>query len=195
VWAGLTAVALLLGAVYPYAGTYARKDGFRNAPTLDGLGWLRDRAPGDVAAITWIRDHTPPAAVVLESVGDDYSAFGHARISTFTGRAAVMGWQGHELQWSHDPGTRAADVKTLYTTTDTAQAAALIGRYGVGYVVVGPIERTDYGDAGVAKWDELGRRVFDRDGTTVWELTRRTAASTTPGTPASPRAGSTASAG
>jgi hypothetical protein len=36
--------------------------------------------------------------------------------------------------------------------------------------VVGPIERADYGDAGLAKWDQLGRRVFDRDGTTVWEL-------------------------
>jgi uncharacterized membrane protein len=99
------------------------------------------------------------------------------------------------VQWSHDPGPRAADVKTLYTTTDTAQAQALIGRYGVGYVVVGPIERTDYGDAGLAKWDELGRRVYDREGTTVWELSRRTAASTTRGTPASRRAGSTASAG
>jgi YYY domain-containing protein len=195
VWAGLTAVALLLGAVYPYAGTYARKDGFRKGPTLDGLGWLRDRAPGDVGAIAWMRAHTPDTAVVLESVGDDYSAFGHARIATFTGRATVMGWQGHELQWSHDPGTRAADVKTLYTTADTAQAQALIGRYGVAYVIAGPIERTDYGDAGLAKWDELGRRVYDRDGTTVWELSRRTAASTTRGTPASRRAGSTASAG
>ena len=27
-----------------------------------------------------------------------------------------------------------------------------------------------YGDAGVAKFDQLGRRVFDRDGTIVWEL-------------------------
>ena len=40
------------------------------------------------------------------------------------------------------------------------------------YVVVGPIERADYGDAGIAKWDELGRRVFDRDGTAVWDLGR-----------------------
>jgi YYY domain-containing protein len=195
VWAGLTAVALLLGAVYPYAGTYARKDGFRNPPTLDGLGWLRERAPGDVEAISWLRAHTPGSAVVLESVGEDYSAFGHARISTFTGRPTVMGWQGHELQWSHDPGTRAADVKTLYTTTDTRAASALIARYGVRYVVVGPIERTDYGDAGLVKWDRLGRRAFDRDGTIVWALSRPVAASTTPGTPASHPGGTTALGG
>jgi uncharacterized membrane protein len=189
-WAGLTAVALLLGAVYPYAGTYARKDGFRRTPTLDGLGWLRVRAPGDVEAIAWIRAHTPGGAVVLEGVGDDYSAFGHARISTFTGRPTVLGWAGHELQWSHDPGTRAADVKTLYTTTDRATAQRLIDRYGVRSVVVGPIERADYGDAGVAKWDQLGRRVFDRDGTIVWAIN-----GAAPDTPASRPADSTALGG
>jgi uncharacterized membrane protein len=195
VWAGLTAVGLMLAAVYPYAGTYARKDGFRRAPTLDGLGWLRERAPGDVEAIAWLRANAPGDAVLLESVGDDYSAFGHARMSTFTGRAAVLGWAGHELQWSHDPGTRAVDVKTLYETPDTAKATGLLDRYGVDYVVVGPIERTDYGDAGLAKWDRLGRRVFDGDGTTVWLIRGVAVASTTPGTPASRRSGSTARAG
>ncbi len=78
VWAAGTAVALLLGAVYPYAGTYARKNAFRIAPTLDGLGWLRERAPGDPAAIDWLRAHSPGDAVVLEGFGPDYSAFGHA---------------------------------------------------------------------------------------------------------------------
>jgi uncharacterized membrane protein len=194
VWAAGTAVALLLGAVYPYAGTYARKDGFRAAPTLDGLGWLRERAPGDPAAIDWLRAHTPGDAVVLEGFGPDYSAFGHGRISTFSGRATVLGWAGHELQWSHAPGSRAADVKTLYTTTDEATARDLAARYGVSYVVAGPIERTDYGEAGLAKFDRLGRRVFDRDGTTVWQLSAPRSASA-PGTPGARPAASTASAG
>jgi uncharacterized membrane protein len=169
-WAAVAAVLALLGLVYPYAGTYARRDGFSRSPTLDGLGWLRDRAPGDPRAIDWLRAHAPPAAVVLESVGDDYSAFGHGRISTFTGRATVLGWEGHEVQWDHDPGSRRADVDRLYRTRSAAEARRLLARYGVGYVVVGPIERTDYGDAGLAKWDTLGRRVLDRDGTTVWAL-------------------------
>jgi YYY domain-containing protein len=193
VWAAGTAVALLLAAVYPYAGTYARKDGFRAAPTLDGLGWLRERAPGDPAAIDWLRAHTPGDAVVLEGFGPDYSAFGHGRISTFSGRATVLGWAGHELQWSHAPGSRAADVKTLYTTTDDATARRLIARYGIGYVVAGPIERTDYGERGLAKWDRLGRRVLDARGTTVWALRPAgpgRASGATPATPASPRSGS-----
>jgi uncharacterized membrane protein len=130
---------------------------------------------------------------VLEGFGPDYSAFGHGRISTFTGRATVLGWAGHELQWSHDPGSREADVKTLYTTTDDATARRLIARYGIGYVVAGPIERTDYGPHGLAKWDQLGRRVLDTRGTTVWALRPvgpGRASGATPATPASPRSGS-----
>ena len=107
---------------------------------------------------------------MLEAFGDDYSAFGHARISTFTGRATVIGWAGHEVQWQHDVGSRSTDVQTLYTTTDVAAARPLIARYGINYVVVGPIEQTTYGDAGLAKWDQLGRRVYSSGGTTVWEL-------------------------
>jgi uncharacterized membrane protein len=188
VWAAGTAVGLLLAAVYPYAGTYARKDGFARGPSLDGLAWLRERAPGDVAAIDWLRAHAPGSAVVLEGVGPDYSSFGHARISTFTGRATVLGWAGHELQWSHDPGTRQQDVRTLYTTTDVATARRLLAHYAVAYVVVGPIERADYGSAGVAKWAGLGRRVLDDAGTEVWALNRSMAAAAAPATTRATRA-------
>ena len=67
-------------------------------------------------------------------------------------------------------GSRITDVQTLYTITDVAAAQTLIGRYGIRYVVYGPIERTTYGDAGLAKWDQLGERVYEREGTTVWRL-------------------------
>ena len=150
------------------AGTYARKRGFEARPTLDGLGWLRARAPGDPGAIAWLRAHAPGDAVVLEAVGPDYSAAGHARISTFTGRPTVLGWPGHEAQWDHDPDARAARVAALYRTPDPARARRLLTAYGVRYVVAGPLERATYGERGLAKWDDLGRRVYDRAGTTVW---------------------------
>ena len=166
--------ALLAAAafVYPVAGTYARKDAFARAPTLDGLGWLRVRAAGDVGAIEWLNDEAGGRGVVLEAVGDDYSTFGHARISTFTGLPAVLGWPGHELQWGHRVGTRREDVERMYESPTTAGAEELLRRYGVRWVVVGRLERTEYGDAGVAKWDSLGRRVYERDGTIVWRLDR-----------------------
>ena len=168
------AAVVLAAAVYPVAGTYARKDGFDATPTLDGLGWLRDRAPGDLGAIAWLNDHAPAGSVVLESVGEDYSAFGHARISTFTGLPTVLGWPGHERQWGHDVGTRARRTSRGRTSPPTAAAARpVLDRYGVRYVVVGPLERTEYGDAGVAKWDAArAARVRTRDGgraRIVWE--------------------------
>ncbi len=161
---------LALALAYPWAGTDARKGGFHAPPTLDGLRWLAAGAPGDVEAIAWLRAHAPHDAVVLEAAGPDYSAFGHARISTFTGLATVIGWAGHELQWEHAPGDRGAQVAAAYRATSPAAARTLLERYAIRYVVVGPLERTDYGDAGVPKWDALGRRVLDRDGTVVWAL-------------------------
>ncbi len=190
VFTAAAAAVVLAAAVYPIAGTHARTDGFARTPTLDGLGWLRERAPGDPGAIAWLNAHAPAGAVVLESTGEDYSPDGHARISTFTGLPTVLGWPGHELQWGHREGTRRADVERLYREPDPRAARPLLERYGIRYVVVGPLERADHGRAGEAKWDALGRRVYDRAGTTVWELSpgARTA------TRSSRRSGSTARA-
>ena len=77
-WAAVAAVLILLGLVYPYAGSYARTGGFANSPSLDGLKWLKARSPGDPGAIDWLRANAPGDSVVLEAFGDDYSAFGHA---------------------------------------------------------------------------------------------------------------------
>jgi YYY domain-containing protein len=170
VTAGVALAAVLVAAVvYPVAGTYASRGGFGRAATLDGLGWLRERAPGDLQAIAWLNARAPTGAVVLEAVGEDYSAFGHARISTFTGLPAVLGWPGHERQWGHDPGTRARDVERIYRGT-IAEAVPLLRRYEVRYVVAGPLERADYGDDAIAKFDALGRRVVDAGGTILWDL-------------------------
>ena len=77
-----------------------------------------------------------------------------------------MGWAGHEVQWGHDPGTRAADVQQIYRTTDVGLARALLRHYDVRYVVVGSLEREDYRPAELRKFDRLGRPVF-RSGSTV----------------------------
>jgi uncharacterized membrane protein len=58
----------------------------------------------------------------------------------------------------------------MYTATSAAATRPLLARYRVRYVVVGPIEETTYGDAGTAKWAQLGRRVYSRGGTSVFAL-------------------------
>ena len=158
-WAAVAAVLLLLGLVYPYAGSYARTGGFANAPTLDGLKWLSRRAHRATRARSTGCARTPPATPSCSrpsATTTPPSATAASRPSPAA--PTVIGWAGHELQWQHDPGTRSADVQTLYTTTDVAPRSALIDRYGIDYVVVGPIEQTTYGDAGSSpKWDQLGR--------------------------------------
>ena len=168
VWRAGAVAVLAVGLVYTGIAAYARKDAFAASPTLDGRAWLALLAPGDVAAIDWIRDNVPRDAVILEAVGDDYSAFGHARISTYTGRPTVLGWPGHELQWSHAPGTRREDVQAIYAAGDARVARDLLTRYRVSYAVLGPIERTDYGSAPVLQG--IGTKVFDQEGTVVYRL-------------------------
>ena len=63
-----------------------------------------------------------------------------------------------------------ADAVAVDDRLGLAEARELIGRYGVDYVVYGPIERTTYGDAGLDKWQDLGEVVFEQDGTTIWQL-------------------------
>ena len=169
-WAAIGTVLLLLGLVFPYAGNWARRDGFSHSPTLDGLGWLRASAPGDVEAIDWLRENAPGDAVLLEAAGPDYSGFGHGRMSTFTGRPAVIGWAGHEQQWKHDPGTRADDVRAMYTATrppkpgrgsrSTACATSSSARSSA------PTTATPGSPSGTAS----GRKVFDRNGAAIWDL-------------------------
>ena len=156
-------------AVYPVAGTYASREGFARSPTLDGLGWLRDRAPGDVAAIAWLDDHAPAGVRRARGGGGGLLRL-RPRAHLDVHRAARGArLAGPRAPVEHDPGTRARDVERMYRG-DAAEAVPLLQRYGVRYVVVGPLERTDHGDAGIAKWDALGRRVLDRDGTVVWDL-------------------------
>jgi len=173
-WLGAAVLAVICAA-YSVAGTYSRKAGFAESPRLEGRDWLAREAPGDVAAIDWLRANADGDDVVLEAVGEDYSEFGHARISTYTGLATVLGWPGHEVQWSHDPGRRREEVRAVYTArgrAGTISARAVLDRYRVRWVVVGPLERTDYGDAGAATLERFARRAFEQDGTVVFEITR-----------------------
>lgn len=170
VWTGAAALLVVASLSYTVVGTYARKAAFTDGPRLDGMEFLRALAPGDVAAIEWIRENTPGDAVVLESPGPVYSQFGHGRFSVFTGRPTVVQWSAHLVQFGQEPGNREAEVKGAYEDPEGTAARTLVSTYGIDYVVVGPIEQTDFGDRGIAKWDALGERVFERAGTTIWKV-------------------------
>ena len=167
--AGLTCL-VAIAFVYPIVASYSRSGGFRGRPTLDGMAWLERAAPGDAAAIDWLRARAPRSATVLETVGPDFDPAGSARVSTFTGLPTVIGWVGHEIQWGDKPGSRAADVATIYGTNNLARARTLLQRYDVRFVFVGSLERRNYPAAALAKFGRLGTKVFSRQGTSVYRL-------------------------
>ena len=128
------------------------------------------RQQSTTASLGPVRANAPTGSVVLETVGNDFDADGRARVSTFTGLATVLGWAGHEVQWGHEPGSRAADVEAIYRTPDMNQARSLLEGYGIRYVFVGSLERKDHPADGLEKFAELGTEVFRSGDTVVYEL-------------------------
>jgi uncharacterized membrane protein len=142
----LMLVPLVLGLVYPLLATWTKTSGFSptQGATLDGIAHLEPENPADYAAIRWIQQNLP-GGVVAEAVGGSYTEF--ARISAHTGLSTVLGWDFHEVQWRNGmegQGSRRDDIRTLYETREAEQAEAILDRYGIDYVYVGPLERRTY---------------------------------------------------
>ncbi len=171
-WGAVVVLGFAAVSYYSLAAVASRAEE-PGATTLDGLAYLERTAPADAELIRWVRDETPRDAVVLESAkapcianpdGCDDWAPELARVASATGRPTIVGWAGHEWQWGRDIQEirrRQDDVRTIYGSDDPAEAAALLDRYGVDYVVVGPRERAIYGESGIAKFDRLGEVVFE----------------------------------
>jgi YYY domain-containing protein len=153
VWAGAVVLVLAGAALYPLGGTMNRT--YKADGELRGLSYF----PADEReAIAWLNDRAQGQDLVIaEAVGNDYSLA--SRISAATGVPAILGWGGHEDQWRGGSAAARAgrfeDVNTLYTTTDTNAMNQILKKYNVTYVYVGPLERSTYGDAGLAKFSSL----------------------------------------
>jgi YYY domain-containing protein len=171
-WLAAFSILVALGLVYPVLAAYSRSDGFRPSPSLDGEGWLERTAPGDAAAIAWLRHSVKGHPTVLETVGADFDSDGRGRVSTFTGLPAVIEWPGHEVQWGHDPRARAVDVRRIYATPSPRVARRLLDRYGVRFVFVGSLERRDFPASGLAKFAGFGTVAFRSGRTLVYRVGR-----------------------
>jgi YYY domain-containing protein len=178
---GLLFVPLLIGAlVYPWltAGKTLRD---YNPIGLHGKT-PRQNTPAGAEAINWLRSNVANDSVVLEAAEEgaaayDSSGLGIGGVSASTGFATVLGWPGHQNQWrGGDPqalaqiAPRAADVTTIYNTTDAAQARMLLQQYNVDYVYIGAAEQSKYAPEGLAKFVQLGTPVFQRDEVTIYQI-------------------------
>jgi uncharacterized membrane protein len=85
---------------------------------------------------------------------------------------------------------RLQDVSTLYRSLDPAAAQEILDRYGVKYIVVGPLERATYAPEGfdpsltldpaylspsLTKFDQMATEgllkiVFQNEGTKIYEV-------------------------
>ena len=98
------------------------------------------------------------SAVVAEAVGQAYNiAFG--RVGTLAGIPVVLGWENHERQWRgatyHEvAGSRASDLKDLYTRYDFGDVEQIIERYQITHILFGSTEQQHYGSLGEEKFME-----------------------------------------
>lgn len=170
-WLGGVACLLVAALYYPVAAATSKANLFTGRPTLDGTAWL-DPASGEGAAIAWLKANVEGSPTILEAVGDQYRPE-QSRVSAWTGLPTVLGWTGHEGQWGRDGALlaeRQADVAAIYQGHSAAQVRALLDKYGVRYVYVGPCERQKYGltAANLAILDRVMERVYDQDGVIIY---------------------------
>ncbi|MDD1729709.1 MAG: DUF2298 domain-containing protein [Methanospirillum sp.] len=115
-----------------------------NSPvlSLDGKEYLELFQPEDARAIALLQaDRT--ATGVVEAAGDyDY----YARIASFTGVPAVIGWPTVETQWGRDKEDvekRVKDVALVYQ--EPGKALEIMDRYNSSHLIIGNNELGKYG--------------------------------------------------
>ncbi len=140
--------------------------------TLDGQRYLALSHPEDGAVIAWLAEHGGDRQrPLVEAVGDSYS-FG-ARISSNTGRPAILGWPVHEQLWrGSDPEVwrRRDDVKRLYEARSVEEAKPVLARYRPRWLIVGRYERERYPTMNADLLASLGRVAFRSGETFIVDL-------------------------
>lgn len=188
VWLGGLLALAAGAAVYPVFAT-PTKLALRFAPlapTLDGMAYMdsaryTDRGmdldlPADAEAIRWMLDTIDGTPTILEGNAPLYH-WG-SRFSVYTGLPTVMGWDWHQRQqraaYPARIEERQKDVAAAYTSPDPEVAWGVIRKYGVGYVVVGSLERAYYAPGGLEKFDRMVGRGLDAayraNGVTIYRV-------------------------
>lgn len=163
---------LALGLLYTACAL--RSKTVRPAWTWDGLAQLEQLAPEMLRAALWLRSNTPADARILEAPGASYHAEDNL-LSAMTGRATLLGWQGHEQQWrggsyAQLAASRLSAVDRIYSAVDGEQLNAVLEQWQIEYVVYGPREHELYGtrDPGAkVRLRTLMAPVFDSDSVTI----------------------------
>lgn len=162
---------LIIVLLYPYYAITAYYDSLKAQHTLDGTLYLQKLYPNDYSAIQWINQNIQNQPIILEAQGDSYTDF--SRISTNTGLPTVLGWTVHEWLWRGTysvPAPRITDIQSLYESLDIAQTKNLIKKYHISLVFVGNLERQKYSKLYEDKFRILGKIMFQKGLTTIYQI-------------------------
>ena len=188
-WAAVVLVLVASSLVYTVMGTRVRvADRFVElSPTLDGTAymsravhWERDETfplVWDREAIRWLQDNVEGSPVVLEAHIEQYRWGG--RVANYTGLPTVIGWPWHQTQqrlaYRDQIEERARDVSTAYRSGDVGATVEVLRRYDVSYIVVGDLERLNYGEEGLVKFEVMAESgviepVYENPGTKIFRV-------------------------
>lgn len=185
----LIAISVIGGMFYPYQAIkqFYLNEKDKNIESLDGSKWMQTSDLEDLQTINYINKNFKVRSVIAEAAGDSYTTY--ARISTFTGSIAPVGWQTHEWTWRFDGeaakkakpkeqvetgwGTVSkvgVDIQKLYEAKDLAEPTEIITRYGIKYIYVGKLEKEKYLNLFESKFYELGDLVFEFEGAKLFKV-------------------------
>jgi len=167
----LLATSVLATVVYPLRAIPERAGDLLAPRRLDATLDLSLRYPDDARAIRSLG--ALPRGVVLETTGDPYTW--NSRFATFTGFPTVVGWGHHEAGWRNtwEPmQERAKRVKEAYSASTLEAFDRLARDFAIRYVVVGELEREQYGEQPLQKFSVL-KPVVSEGRTVVYEVARR----------------------
>jgi YYY domain-containing protein len=145
VWLSGLAILVLASTVYPLLAIPNKAGDFKGTATLDGMAFLQNVRPDDYAAMLWLQENVAGIEYIVESTGGSYSD--GAFVSAFTGLPTVLGWDFHQYQWrgnTIESGKRQPDIAQIYQSRDSEEVLALLDKYDIRYVYLGPVERRKY---------------------------------------------------
>jgi len=171
IWLAAFLLLFVASMVYPLAAMNSKGQGFAVEPTLDGIAYMKQRHPGDYAAIQWLQENVQGAPSILEAPGGSYTEFG--RVSAQTGLPTVLGWDFHEQQWRgtyEEPGKRLPDIEKIYKSLDRKVVLDLLDKYKIEYVYIGDLERAKYGlqPPMIEKFGRIMDLVYDQGGVRIY---------------------------
>jgi uncharacterized membrane protein len=169
---GTTAFVLVLLCSTSVYGALALSDHAAAADgdaTLDGTAHLERSHPAEAEAIRWLDDREGRPVIVTAAPAsynwNPSEGEGASAPASLTGLPTVAGWS-HEAQYRNDSvyDERVDHVEAIYTGSE-AQQRALVERYDVRYIYVGPVERASYDEVTVDRFG--GARPVHRSGDVV----------------------------